>query len=320
MGFHDVLFPLNVDYGTTGGPAFDVDLTTIAIGHREAVLRSPDAPRTFNAAYGVRSLADVRTVLAFFLARQGATHTFRYRDWMDYSSAADHVGVPSSIDQVLGAGDDTTTQFQLRKTYSSGGFSHEREVTKPQLGSVVVSLDSVDQSSGWSVNTVTGLVTFSTAPTAGVIVRAGFEFDCEVRFASDAGQALIASIEHFDDGGVRDVELSEELSETLFRGFEDYGGATNWGAITEDQTIVPVQGRVQVFAPTTTGHALILPPTSLRLPLGAVYFWLVNDGSESLDLQNADGSSLHTIADGTTVSVALSATGTGIPVWIAWTV
>jgi uncharacterized protein (TIGR02217 family) len=38
---------------------------------------------------------------------------------------------------------------------------------------------------GWSVDTTTGLVTFSTAPTLGVEISAGFEFDVPVRFDTD---------------------------------------------------------------------------------------------------------------------------------------
>ena len=39
--------------------------------------------------------------------------------------------------------------------------------------------------SGWTVDTTTGVVTFTAAPAGGVIVRAGFEFDVPVRFDTD---------------------------------------------------------------------------------------------------------------------------------------
>ena len=45
--------------------------------------------------------------------------------------------------------------------------------------------DGVEQLSGWSVDTTTGLVTFSTAPAMGVEVTADFEFDVPVRFDTD---------------------------------------------------------------------------------------------------------------------------------------
>ena len=39
--------------------------------------------------------------------------------------------------------------------------------------------------SGWTVDATAGVVTFGTAPAAGVLVTAGFEFDVPVRFDTD---------------------------------------------------------------------------------------------------------------------------------------
>ena len=43
----------------------------------------------------------------------------------------------------------------------------------------------LEQLSGWTLDAATGIVTFTTAPGSGVIVRAGFEFDVPVRFDTD---------------------------------------------------------------------------------------------------------------------------------------
>ena len=48
-----------------------------------------------------------------------------------------------------------------------------------------VALDAVEQMTGWSVDTPTGVVTFTVAPGAGVVVAAGFEFDVPARFDID---------------------------------------------------------------------------------------------------------------------------------------
>jgi len=50
---------------------------------------------------------------------------------------------------------------------------------------VRIALSGVEQLSGWSVDTATGVVTFSAAPGAGVAITAGFEFDVPVRFDTD---------------------------------------------------------------------------------------------------------------------------------------
>jgi uncharacterized protein (TIGR02217 family) len=83
--------------------------------------------------------------------------------------------------QLLGTGDDTQTQFQLVKHYPSGSVVEVRTITKPVAGTVRVYLDDVEQASVWSVDTTTGLVTFSAAPALGVEVTADFEFDVPVR-------------------------------------------------------------------------------------------------------------------------------------------
>jgi uncharacterized protein (TIGR02217 family) len=46
-------------------------------------------------------------------------------------------------------------------------------------------LGGVEQLSGWTVDTTTGIVSFTSAPGSGVAVTAGFEFDVPVRFDSD---------------------------------------------------------------------------------------------------------------------------------------
>ena len=77
------------------------------------------------------------------------------------------------------------TAFQLVKRYASGAQSWTRAIAKPVTGTVRIALAGVEQPSGWSVDTATGVVTFGTAPGAGVAITAGFEFDVPVRFDTD---------------------------------------------------------------------------------------------------------------------------------------
>ena len=81
-----------------------------------------------------------------------------------------------------------------------------RPITKPVAGTVVVSLNNVSQPSGWSVDTTTGVITFGTAPGAGVIVRAGFEFDVPVRFDDEE---LQLSADAFQAGSIPTINVIE---------------------------------------------------------------------------------------------------------------
>jgi uncharacterized protein (TIGR02217 family) len=56
---------------------------------------------------------------------------------------------------------------------------------KPVEGTVRVARSGVEATSGWTADAATGLVTFATAPSAGVLITAGFEFDVAVRFDTD---------------------------------------------------------------------------------------------------------------------------------------
>ncbi len=124
-------------------------------------------------------------MVAFFEARNGRLHGFRFKDWGDHKSCLPS-GTPSPTDQSIGTGDGATTAFQLVKRYASGSQIWSRTITKPVADTVRVALDGAEQPSGWSVDTTAGVVTFDGAPAEGVAITAGFEFDVPVRFDTDA--------------------------------------------------------------------------------------------------------------------------------------
>src|SRR5690606_24124732 len=133
---------------------------------------------------GVRTLDDLSLLTAFFEARRGRLHGFRFKDFADCKSCAPGA-TPAATDQVIGMGDGAAVTFALRKTYSDLGGAYVRAIVKPVAGSVTVALDGVGAGEGWSVDSATGLVTFDVAPGAGVAVTAGFQFDTPVRFDTD---------------------------------------------------------------------------------------------------------------------------------------
>jgi uncharacterized protein (TIGR02217 family) len=184
MAFHEVRFPDDISRGARGGPERRTQVVELASGDEERNASWADSRRRYDAAYGIRRADDLAAVVAFFEARTGRLHGFRWKDWGDYRS-----GLPSApvtpIDQALGTGDGDTETFQLVKRYESGAQAWVRRIVKPVAGTVRVARAGVEQGSGWSVNTTTGIMTFDTAPGPGVLVTAGFEFDVAVRFDTD---------------------------------------------------------------------------------------------------------------------------------------
>jgi uncharacterized protein (TIGR02217 family) len=184
MAFHEVRFPDNISRGARGGPERRTQIVELASGDEERNASWANSRRRYDVAYGIRRADDLAAVVAFFEARNGRLYGFRFKDWADWKSCAPSQ-TPSAADQVIGTGNSTTTAFQLVKAYSSGTQAWTRTITKPVAGSVTVAIDGVEQATGWSIDTTTGLVSFDSAPAAGAIITAGFEFDVPVRFDTD---------------------------------------------------------------------------------------------------------------------------------------
>lgn len=197
--FDDVLFPIDISYGSTGGPRFSTEIVVVGSGAEYRNQNWSQARAEYNAASGLQSQDELAELISFFYARRGRTRSFRYRDWSDYTSAPNHVDAHSATDQIIGTGDGIKKTFQLKKVYPSGLAAYEREITKPVAGKVLVAVQGIPRSTGWSVNTLSGLVTFDEAPASGDSISAGFEFDVPVRFDTDT---LSVSLDDYQCGSV----------------------------------------------------------------------------------------------------------------------
>ena len=184
MAFHEVRFPDNISRGARGGPERRTQVVELASGDEERNASWANSRRRYDISYGIRRADDLAAVVAFFEARNGRLNGFRYKDWADYKSSLPSQAI-TPTDQQIGTGTGSLNTFQLAKPYTSGAQTWTRTIVKPVAGSVRVALNGVEQMSGWSVDTTTGLVSFTVAPGNAVIVRAGFEFDVPVRFDSD---------------------------------------------------------------------------------------------------------------------------------------
>ncbi|MFN3145822.1 MAG: TIGR02217 family protein [Paracoccaceae bacterium] len=207
MAFHEVRFPVSLSRGSIGGPERRTEIVTLANGYEERNTPWAHSRRRYDAGVAMRSLDDIETLIAFFEARQGQLHAFRWKDWSDYKSCAP-TGVPGSQDQQIGTGDGGTTVFALQKTYASGGQSYVRPIRKAVAGTVRVAVNAepLVETVHFEVDVTRGLVTFVDPPDVGVPVTAGFEFDVPVRFDTDR---IDISVETFQAGEVPGVPVIE---------------------------------------------------------------------------------------------------------------
>lgn len=185
MAFHEIRFPDNISRGARGGPERRTQIVELASGREERNSPWAGSRHRYDASYGIRRADDLAAVKAFFEARQARLFGFRWKDWADYKSCLPS-GSPTPQDQIIGQGDGDAVEFQLVKHYESGAQAYTRTIAKPVQGTVRIALDGAEELSGWAVSTATGIVTFDSAPGAGVIITAGFEFDVPVRFDTDA--------------------------------------------------------------------------------------------------------------------------------------
>ena len=86
MAFHEVLYPARLSYGSTGGPERRTEIVTLSNGFEERNSPWAHSRRRYDAGGGLRSLDDVAVLVAFFEARMGRLHGFRWKDWADYKS------------------------------------------------------------------------------------------------------------------------------------------------------------------------------------------------------------------------------------------
>ncbi|MGP9790109.1 phage distal tail protein, Rcc01695 family [Roseinatronobacter sp. NSM] len=207
MAFHDIRFPPALSFGALGGPERRTEIVRLANGFEERNTPWSTSRRRYDAGTGLRALDDLETLIAFFEARQGMLHAFRWKDWGDYRSAPASADM-TPFDQLLGHGDGQTRDFALRKGYASGAQTYWRAVNKPVAGSVLAAVgqDALLQGNDFSVDTARGIIRFQRPPENGAEIRAGFEFDVPVRFDTDMLQISVAS---FRAGEVPKVPVIE---------------------------------------------------------------------------------------------------------------
>lgn len=180
-------FPDTLSYSSSGGPEYLTGIAVLQSGHeqRRSVWATPR--HMYNASYGIKLIEDFEIIRDFFHAMKGRFHGFRFKDWNDFTSAADDLGVPTNVDQEIGIGDGIEVDFQLRKNYTVGTETLQRPVTKPVAGTTIVAVDGVPQilTTDYTIDETTGIITFVTPPASLEVVTAGFEFDVPCRFDID---------------------------------------------------------------------------------------------------------------------------------------
>lgn len=207
MNFHEVRFPTSLSFGSFGGPERRTEIVSLSNGFEERNSPWSQSRRRYDAGFGMRSLDDISVLIGFFETRFGQLFGFRWKDWSDYKSCLPSEGI-SPTDQEIGVGDDTATVFQLLKNYRSGDAVQARVISKPVEDLVLVAISGDEQvlDVDFTVDYVSGEITFTAPPPDQAPVTAGFEFDVPVRFDTDR---IESSVGGFSAGEIPSVPVVE---------------------------------------------------------------------------------------------------------------
>ena len=145
------IFPDNISRGSSGGPAFSVDVTGNDSQEWRTLINA--LPRyEFEVAHAAQTPDLYLPLQKFFLNHGGRWRTFRYLDPLDNVVAAGE-GAFATID---------ATHFQMRKVYTFGSLTFYRTITKPIDGTASITGGTVA-----STDYDTGIVTMTSGtPTS----------------------------------------------------------------------------------------------------------------------------------------------------------
>lgn len=298
MAFHEVRFPTSISYGSSGGPGFSTSVVEGAGGASERISRWSNARRHYNAKPGIKTFAALTAVLDFYVARQGPAIGFRWKDLMDFTTAANHRDAPAGTDVFLANATGTSGQFQLRTQYVSGPTTTYRTIRKPVLDTTLIACNGTPlATSNYTTDTATGLVTVTAGLTNGLPVTGGCEFDVPVQFASELDTDFDISVEKFNYADVPDIML-EEMVGDVTSPERFYAGGSSVISTSGTTAINFGHGRTLVY--TGAGAATWLMPDPTDLETGGPYFIIYNAGNTipTITLRTFDNVSAITTALG----------------------
>ena len=199
MSFVNIELDICPGYGWQGGPEFNTRVTTLRNAHERRNATASIARHRFILPFLNISKTDyVAEVLAVFNAVRGRLHSFKVKDWTDYTAT----------NEPLGDAPTGTTAVQLVKTYTAGAESYVRDITKPVAGAVIYENGSPKAG---TLDVLTGLFTPTNPWASEATLTWTGEFRVPVRFNTDT---LMTSIDNVRGDGYA-LNLSLELVEVF---------------------------------------------------------------------------------------------------------
>lgn len=174
-----------IAFEAEGGPGFNTQLVATVSGRESRNMLWQYARCAYEVGLVAKPKSLYLEILAFFRVVGGRAIGFRFKDWSDfYCTQAEGLLVRIGV----------TNTYQMQKRYAAGAYARDRLIQKPVAGTVklwkLVTGDWVEQTSGFTIDTTTGIVTFDSDVSGDTLSWSG-EFDVPVRFDTDTLPAVI---------------------------------------------------------------------------------------------------------------------------------
>lgn len=182
-------FPDNIGYGAVGGPEYSTDVVVMNSGYEARNQNWAQPLAKYDVSHGVKTQAELDTLVAFFRAAKGRANGFRFKDWTDYR-VTEGQGVFSY---------NNNGNLQMQKVYESGSNYDYRWISKPVAGTI-----TLGGTGDYTIDYTTGEVFVNSGdnPTGWI-----GEFDVPVRFDTDSMRTVIEQYRIFSWGQIPIVEI-----------------------------------------------------------------------------------------------------------------
>lgn len=199
MTFHETLLPEDIAEGARGGRGWSTDLVRNRGAHDKANQNWSVPLGAWDISYVNKSNVQTRQLLAFFLAvGQGKLNGFRFKDLKDCNVTKGQLRRLTS----------TTYQMVQRYRFVAGGQTYSIDVTKPEPNDTVLQIWLGNtETTAYTVNTSTGVVTFASAVPANVVVSMTGAYHIPVRFDMDEFEPIQTQRGYWNWTNVKLVEI-----------------------------------------------------------------------------------------------------------------
>lgn len=190
----------NPDWGTVSGPVGGTKIIASPSGFEQRMPYVSNSGRDrFRAARTLMTDAEAHTLEVFGMCRNGAMHSFLFKDPRDFTNHQDGTSDGSGVsDQIIiGAGTGTRVLFNLFKFYLSGDaaqnqdYQREVAITRPIKGTIRVYVGGSlqDEDDDYVLDYSSGQIRFLlAAPPIGQDVTWSGEFYKPVRFGEQVDE------------------------------------------------------------------------------------------------------------------------------------